>query len=99
MIVQAFNAEQWAGDHEKLCGQRFGEIKRDVSSILKILSAAAGIFVAVTGWSLKNQYDTQQKQIVMAQESAHRAEVLLEAVHVVQGQVAEQVVPKLENVR
>ncbi len=99
MVVEDFNAEQWAGDHEKLCGQRFGEIKRDVSSIMKILTTAGMILVGVAGWSLKTQYEAQQRQIEQAQASASRAETILQAVQQVQGQVAEQVVPKLEKVR
>ncbi len=97
--MQDFNAEQWAGDHEKLCGQRFGEIKRDVSSIMKILATVAIMFVGVTGWSLKAQYETQQRQIEQAQEAATRAAVLLQAVQEVKGTMTEQVVPKLGKSR
>lgn len=51
--------KQWAESHEQRDDERF----RAINAIL----AAVGIaFLAVTGWSLKTQYDSMQKQVEMA---------------------------------
>lgn len=61
--MQDFNAEQWATQHEKLCGQRFGEVARNTNRIFGILAFIGITFVGLSGWSLKAQADALHKQI------------------------------------
>lgn len=97
MDVQEYNPEQALTAHEKLCGQRYESIDKRIGAIMRILATAGMVLVGLLSWSMKAQYEGMQKQVEMAQQSAVRGERILEAVQHVQGQVAEQVVPKLDK--
>jgi uncharacterized membrane protein len=56
--------------------------------IFGVLSAAGMVFVGISGWSLKTQFETQALAV-------HTAQVQLDAIHQVQTQITTQVtVPK-----
>lgn len=60
MTVEPFNMRQWAEDHDRRDNERFG-------AIFKILAVSGAALLAVTGWSLKTQYESMQKQVETAQ--------------------------------
>lgn len=73
----AFNYAQWANDHEERDKERFKAMNDSIVGIRKILAVAGMSLIAVTGWSLKTQYDQVQKQ-----------NDTLRAIYAVSGQVA-----------
>ena len=84
-----FNAEQWAKDHDQRDKERFEAMNDSIVGIRKILAVAGMSLIAVTGWSLKAQYDQLQKQ-----------NDTLKAIYTVSGQVANvqaTAVPKPPN--
>lgn len=62
-IVQEFNAEQWARDHETLCTSRFEEVRDNLSRMWRIFGVAGMCLLGLLSWSLKSQYDQGQAQL------------------------------------
>ena len=52
-----FNIEQWAEDHDRRDNERFATMAASVTNIWRVLAFVGITFVAITGWSLKTQYD------------------------------------------
>lgn len=76
-----FNAEQWARDHDRRDDERFKALTDALRNVWAILAFIGVTFVALSGWSLRNQYET------MAAGQRH-AQEQLNAIYAVSGQVA-----------
>lgn len=92
MSGDSFNFRQWAEDHDRRDEERFAAMTSSTStqietlaksqtSIWRILAFVGVTFVALTSWSLRNQYET------MAAGQRH-AQEQLNAIYAVSGQVA-----------
>lgn len=53
---------QWAENHDKSDDFRFAIVWR-------VFAGGAALFIALTSWSLKTQYDTLQAQLTQARET------------------------------
>lgn len=76
-----FNMRQWAKDHDRRDDERFKAMSQGQTSIWRVLAFVGMTFVALTGWSLKNQYESMAKNETHAQEQ-------LNAIYAVSGQVS-----------
>jgi hypothetical protein len=65
-----FDPKQWAMGHEDLCGQRFASVEKALAAISRVLWAGLTILLAITGWSLKANYDNAQAQIRAVQQAS-----------------------------
>lgn len=59
---EPWNMRQWAEAHDKADNARFGRING-------IFGIALAVLIGLTGWSLKQQYDGMQAQLVALQEA------------------------------
>lgn len=68
---EPWNMKQWAESHEQLDQTRFSTIHATLRLIIGVLGLALTVLLAITGWSLKTNYDTQATAIAEAQETRH----------------------------
>ena len=81
MPALAFNAEQWAKAHDTRDEERFDDVKIGLRNIWVVLGFVGVTFVALSGWSLNNQYEAMRRTELHAQQQ-------LDAIHTVSGQVS-----------
>lgn len=80
---------QWAEAHDKADDARFG-------MIWKVAGAGLMLLVALTGWSLKNQYDGMSAQLAALQETK---DAIVASGQATRAQVQESAQPPPQEIR